>query len=158
MLSIMFLLGFDGLGEELGWRGFALPTLLVKYKALVASIILCFFWAIWHLPYALTLNSPMSRQPFYSFIPGMLVSSILFTWIFNNTKGSILLAILFHAANNITYNVLPKLFPEVHTAGIWNTIVPCLVALLVIFYFGPTHLSKNPETIPKAFGSPKISA
>ncbi len=149
MLSIMFLFGFDGLGEELGWRGFALPTLLVKYKALFASAILCFFWTLWHLPYALTLNSAMSGQPFYSFIPGMLVSSILLTWIFNNTKGSILLAILFHAANNITYNVLPKLFPEVHAVGIWNTIVPWMVVLLVIIYFGPTHLSKNPKNMPQ---------
>jgi CAAX protease family protein len=149
MLSIMFTLGFDGLGEELGWHGFALPTLLVSYKALVASIILCFFWALWHLPYALTLNSAMAGQSFYSFIPGMLVSSILFTWIFNNTKGSILLSILFHAANNITYNLLPRLLPEVHTAGIWNTIVPWFVALLIIIYFGPSHLSKNPENMPK---------
>jgi membrane protease YdiL (CAAX protease family) len=148
MLSIMFMLGFDGLGEELGWRGFALPILLINYKALVASIILGFFWALWHLPYALTLNSAMSGQSFYSFIPGILASSILFTWIFNNTKGSILLSILFHAANNINYNLLPKLFPEVHTAGIWNTIIPWFVVLLVIIYFGPSHLSKNPENMP----------
>jgi membrane protease YdiL (CAAX protease family) len=148
MLAIMFTLGFDGLGEELGWRGFALPALLVNYKALAASLILGFFWILWHLPYALTLNSAMSGQPFYSFIPGMLVSAILFTWIFNNTKGSILLSILFHASNNITYNLLPKLFPEVHTAGIWNTIVPWLVVLLVIIYFGPSHFSKKPENIP----------
>ena len=149
-LSIMFLLGFDGLGEELGWRGFALPNLLIKYKALIASIILCFFWALWHLPYALTLNSAMSGQPFYSFIPGMLVLSILFTWIFNNTKGSILLSILFHAANNISYNLLPKLVPEVRSAGIWNTIVPWFIVLLVIIYFGPAHLSRNPENMPKS--------
>lgn len=145
MLTLLFTLGFDGLGEELGWRGFALPGLLVNYKALVASLILGFFWTLWHLPFALTPNSAMSGQPFYSFIPGMFASAILFTWLFNNTKGSILLSILFHGANNITYNLLPVLFPQAHATGIWNTIVSWFVVFLVIIYFGPSYLSKTPN-------------
>lgn len=145
LLTMMFTLGFDGLGEELGWRGFALPVILIKYNALAASLILGILWALWHLPYALTPGSAMSGQPFYAFIPGILASAILFTWIFNNTEGSILLAILFHAAGNITYNVLPQLFPEIHASGIWNSIVQWFVVIAVIIYSGPSHLSKKPQ-------------
>ena len=75
----------------------------------------------------------------------MFASSILFTWLFSNTNGSILLSILYHAANNITFNLLPKLFSEINNTGIWSTIVPWFAALLVIIYYGPAHFSKKPE-------------
>jgi uncharacterized protein len=143
LLMLMFTLGFDGLGEEIGWRGYALPKLLTRHSALVASLILGALWALWHLPYALTLGSVMSSRPFYSFVPGMLASAILFTWIFNNTKGSILMAIVFHAAGNVTANVLPVLVPGVNDVGVWGTIVQWAVVTTVVVYFGPAHLSQS---------------
>lgn len=106
LLFLLFTLGFDGLGEELGWRGFALPRLLSRYSALIASLILGFFWAAWHLPYALTIGSAISGVPLYMYFFAVMGLSVLYTWIFKHTQGSVLLAILFHAASNTTANIL----------------------------------------------------
>lgn len=106
MLLLLFTLGFDGLGEELGWRGFALPRLLSRYSALMASLILGFFWAAWHLPYAFTVGSAISGVPLYLYFFTVMGLSVLYTWVFKHTEGSVLLAILFHAASNTTANVL----------------------------------------------------
>jgi membrane protease YdiL (CAAX protease family) len=153
LLMLMFTLGFDGLGEELGWRGYALPQLLSRHSALAASLILGVVWALWHLPYALTLGSVMSDRPFYAYVPGMLASAILFTWIFNNTKGSILMAILYHAAGNVTANVLPVLAPGVNHAAAWGMIVQWAAAIAVVLFFGPAHLSKR---IPAVAPDPAV--
>ena len=63
ILFLVFTLGFDGLGEEIGWRGFALPKLLERYSALISSLILGALWAVWHFPYALTEGTFLSCLP-----------------------------------------------------------------------------------------------
>jgi membrane protease YdiL (CAAX protease family) len=63
ILLLIFTLGFDGLGEEIGWRGFALPKLLESRSPLVASLILGALWAVWHFPYALTRGTFLSEVP-----------------------------------------------------------------------------------------------
>ena len=83
---------FGGAWEELGWRGYALPELLSGRSWLTASLILGVLWAAWHLPILITGQIPW---PNLVIIMGM---SIIFTWLFNNTRGSALLAFLFHAS------------------------------------------------------------
>jgi membrane protease YdiL (CAAX protease family) len=111
ILFLVFTLGFDGLGEEIGWRGFALPRLLENRSPFVASLILGALWAVWHFPYALTKGTFLSEVPLYWFFINLLASSIIYTWIFLNTNGSLLLPLLFHAAGNTTSNLLPILPP-----------------------------------------------
>jgi membrane protease YdiL (CAAX protease family) len=111
MLFVIFVLGFDGLGEELGWRGYALPRLQDRRSALVSSLILGFFWALWHLPYRLSAGSALEDIPFLLFLLNLLAQSILYTWLYNNTRGSTLLAILFHAAGNTTSTLLGAVVP-----------------------------------------------
>lgn len=144
LLVLMFTLGFDGLGEELGWRGFALPHLLARFSALSASVLLGAIWALWHLPYALTAGSAMADRPLYEHLLSIVASSVLFTWLFNNTGGSVLLAVLFHAAGNVTFNVLPVLIPGVYASGIWGEIVRWTVVGTVVVIAGPRHLSRKP--------------
>ena len=152
LLVVMFTLGFDGLGEELGWRGFALPRLLERYSALTASLIVGALWAAWHLPYALTDGTAMSGAPFLSFLPGMFAAAILYTWIFSNTQGSVLLAILFHAANNTTYHLLPALVPAAGDTGNMGLIVQWAVVAAVVLIEGPDRLSRivpaRPAVVP----------
>jgi membrane protease YdiL (CAAX protease family) len=143
LLGLMFTLGFDGLGEELGWRGFALPRLLARYSALRASVLLGALWALWHLPYALTAGSAMADKPLYEHLLSIVALSVLFTWLFNNTGGSVLLAVLFHAAGNVTFNVLPVLIPGVYASGIWGEIVRWAVVGAVVVMQGPRHLSRK---------------
>jgi membrane protease YdiL (CAAX protease family) len=110
LLFLIFTLGFDGLGEELGWRGFALPHLQAAQSALVASLVLGIFWGAWHIPYALTDGSALASRPIPLLIVDVVASAILFTWLFNHTGGSVLLAILFHASGNTTHNLLPSVW------------------------------------------------
>lgn len=86
------------MGEELGWRGFALPRLQARMSALSASLILGLLWALWHLPLYLTAGHPLSEVFFGWFLLSILADAILFTWIFNNTRGSLLVVLLFHAS------------------------------------------------------------
>ncbi|HMB61808.1 MAG TPA: CPBP family intramembrane glutamic endopeptidase [Eudoraea sp.] len=143
MFGILFIVGFDGFGEELGWRGFALPGLLLNYNALVSSLFLGVLWAVWHLPFQFAVEGTMSVQSFASFLLGILSTSILFTWLYKNTNGSILLCILFHAAFNLTNMMLPRLLPEADSMGYWNTFSLLSIALIVIIRFGPSQLSKK---------------
>lgn len=87
---------WDGPGsEELGWRGFALPRLQQRYSALTANLILAAFVMAWHLRLVAG-----GRLPLVALL-GTLASTILFGWLYNSTRGSLLLVYLFHAADGV---------------------------------------------------------
>jgi len=134
MLFVIFILGFDGLGEEMGWRGYALPRLQEKRSALTSSLILGFFWAVWHLPYMLSVGSALADKPIILFLLNLLGISIVYTWIYNKTHGSTLLTILFHAVGNITGTLIAAL---VITAGdprvyVFGTGLNWLLAIILL--------------------------
>lgn len=135
ILFLIFILGFDGLGEELGWRGFALPNLLERYSPLLSSLILGALWAVWHFPYALTEGTFLSDVPLHWFFINLLALSIIYTWIFINTNGSLLLPLLFHAAGNTTSNLLPILPPAAPDLRIYyfTIAINCVIAIMVMF-------------------------
>jgi len=81
--------------EEIGWRGFVLPRLQSRRNGLVSSMIVGTIWALWHLPMFFMGNSPVVYWIF------MVSISILLTWIMNNNRGSLFLAVFFHAWINI---------------------------------------------------------
>jgi len=135
ILFLVFTLGFDGLGEEIGWRGFALPKLLEGHSALVSSLILGALWAVWHFPFALTKGTFLSGVPLYWFFINLLLLSIMYTWIFNNTNGSLLLPLLFHAAGNTTSNLFPILPPATPDLRIYyfTIAINCVIATGILF-------------------------
>ena len=91
------------LGEEIGWRGFALPRMQPLHGPLVGSIILGLLWGLWHLPEFMVPtwaessggSSPLAIVKFCIFA---IAVTIVLTWVFNNTKGSVLMAVLVHAS------------------------------------------------------------
>jgi uncharacterized protein len=90
------------LGEELGWRGYALPKLLQRFSPLVASLTLGVLWWLWHLPTFFIAGTPQFRQPVIAFLIMTTAYSILLSWVFLHTRGSVLIATLFHGAINIS--------------------------------------------------------
>jgi membrane protease YdiL (CAAX protease family) len=91
------------IGEEPGWRGFALPRLQQRYGALRGSLILGPLWALWHLPLFLTVWGAFYQRigvllGLFWFILLIMCYTFVMTWLFNNTRGSLFLAILFHSA------------------------------------------------------------
>jgi len=153
LLAPVFVLLFGPLGEELGWRGYALPRLQRNYSALWSSIIVGVLWTFWHAPaYWAPGGSAISGQPvtllaigwYLLFITGL---SILHTWIYNNTKASVLLAVLFHAM--YTSGAVFPLFPDVSLNALnqtvkWAIIPVWVTAVLVIVRFGAARLSRQP--------------
>ena len=96
-----FLLVVLVVGEELGWRGYALPKLLEKLSPLVASVVLGVLWGLWHLPTFVIPGTPQYGHPFAAFVLLTTAYSILLTFLFLHTRGSVLLATLFHGSINV---------------------------------------------------------
>jgi len=84
------------LGEELGWRGFALPRLLENRSALSAGVILGVIWGVWHLPAFILAGTPQNNMSFPLFMIGIVALSVLMTWAYKGTSGSVLAAVLIH--------------------------------------------------------------
>lgn len=87
-------------GEEIGWRGFALPHLQSRSTPLVASLIIGVLWAFWHVPSDITnlnlLTSPSTYIAFLWFLGLTVTGSVLMAWVYNHSGGSLLLMALFH--------------------------------------------------------------
>ena len=96
---------FFGFGEEVGWRGFALPRFQDRFNALTSCIFLTVFWAIWHLPLFFYrpgyLSMDLGGILGWSF--SLLTGSILLSWLFNSTRGSILICAIFHSTIDIVF-------------------------------------------------------
>lgn len=91
---------FSSLGEEFGWRGFLLPVLRERYRPVTASLFVGVFWGLWHIPALwLVLGNSGSSFWVYVLIGGILaavVHSVMMTWVYEKTGGSLLLMIWFH--------------------------------------------------------------
>jgi membrane protease YdiL (CAAX protease family) len=144
LFSTFFILllipGLGGTWEEPGWRGYALPRLQVGLSALLASLILGVLWAFWHLPLMVVGEVPRSDIVF------VISWTVVFTWLFNNTRGSVLLAMLMHAMNNtISGSFIGPMFSGADSvrqgwlyAALW-----CAVAIVLVVVAGPKHLSRK---------------
>lgn len=135
-------------GEELGWRGFALPALQKKHNALTSSLILGVIWTIFHLPLFFTVTgSSQAGSSFISFLLSTMAMTILYTWLYNNTRGSVLVAYLFHAAANTWSQVfsIDHAGPQV---GWILTGMLLLLAVIVLLWSGAENLScKNDKDL-----------
>jgi membrane protease YdiL (CAAX protease family) len=118
--GLFFLFAGGPFFEEIGWRGFALPRLQRLYGPLVGSLILGILWALWHLPLFLVpkWDTPHGSLLDIALFVGWAVAiTIVFTWVFNNTKGSVLMAILAHGSVNTAGAAAYELFPARAVTG-----------------------------------------
>lgn len=134
-----------GIGEETGWRGFALPRLQRGRSALAASLVVAGFWILWHVPAFLYLPTYMKLG--FSVLPGfalgIVAGAVVFTWLYNGTGGSILLAAVGHATLNfVTGSPVgdPMISAAISTAVmIW--------AVVVILVWKPATLAPGPKEV-----------
>ncbi|HUX21664.1 MAG TPA: CPBP family intramembrane glutamic endopeptidase [Spirochaetia bacterium] len=141
ILFVLIFFGGGPLAEEIGWRGFALPRLQSRYGSLPGTLLLGGVWAFWHLPDFLTtaqrggpgsglsllyINLPI-------FVVMVVAMAVIFTWVFNNTGGSLFIAMLLHASIN-TFGNVQALFtaPIVTTTDLPILIAVCATALVII--------------------------
>ncbi len=128
LLVLGFLAGqliLGPLGEELGWRGFALPRLLRRFSPLVASLILGISWGVWHLPSFFVSSLSQSSLAIPVFLFAALCMSIVVTWLYLHTGGSVLISVLFHLMVNSSLNAFGASFN-------WFTLAIAICAALVV--------------------------
>ena len=95
-------------GEEIGWRGFALPRMAARLGLGPASMLLGLIWALWHLPLFLLPGLETSGQSFPAWTMAVIAISVALAWIYWRTGGSLLLVMLMHAAINNTKDIVPS--------------------------------------------------
>ncbi len=142
----LLVLFFSVLGEEIGWRGFALPWLQERFNALTSSLILGLIWAFWHLPLFWLPGGFHQQLPLTWFLLQTISITILYTWVYNATQGSLWIILLLHAASNTAFGVLPML-PEAASGSLrpaWIlNILLILAGALVILINGPKTLTNR---------------
>lgn len=140
---LAYVLFLSVLGEEMGWRGYALPRLQKKLNALAASLIIGVVWGIWHLPQFWMKGNFHQEIPLSLFVMQSIALSVVMTWLYNSTQ-SLLIVHLFHAASNTTLGILPIL--PMDTGGelrpLWIAVgLLWAVAIVIVIVHGPTMLS-----------------
>jgi uncharacterized protein len=140
------------MGEEIGWVGYALPTLQQRVAPWLSAATLGAFWGLWHLPSIFLsrgAQSGFSPVFFTFFLVEAIMTRITWSWVFNKTKGSVLIIALLHAASNGTaIALIPRLFPVTPPGAVLLTLALILVVfpvLIIIFTRG--RLSYKPDRV-----------
>jgi uncharacterized protein len=93
-------------GEEIGWRGYALPRLSLRIGLAPASLVLGVIWAVWHLPLFFIADTTTSGQSFPIYLLSVTALSVAFAWLYWRTGWSLLLVMLLHGAANNTAGIV----------------------------------------------------
>jgi membrane protease YdiL (CAAX protease family) len=142
-----FLVDLISNGEEIGWRGYVLPRLQAKYSALTSTLILGVIWGFWHLPKYLSRWNTVS---FAWFMVHTMAYAVILTWLYNNTKGSLLLVAISHASSNTVGVFMPMastVSSENMSAYIIFVLFEVLTAVIIVLATGAERLSRT-ESVP----------
>jgi hypothetical protein len=147
LVAINFLLVFlvgGPLGEEFGWRGFALPALQARWGWRTASLVLGGAWAAWHLPLFYSNGTVQSHLPFGLYAMSIMASSVVFAWLYNRNRGSLLPVLVLHTAVNAWSMVIPVMvMPDGSNLRPFQLVVGILVLVAVMLLFSPNHRSES---------------
>jgi uncharacterized protein len=128
--GLVFLIG-GPLGEEFGWRSYAVPALGSKMGWRTASLIIGVIWGLWHLPWFFTAGTAQSQMPFLVFMLNILAGAVLFSWLFLQSKGSVIPALVAHTSLNAWAGIL-SIVPSADTSRPY-AVVTGLIAILAIW-------------------------
>lgn len=123
VLPALALALFLGPIEEFGWRGLALPLLQRKFAPFWAGLILGIIWAAWHIPAFLMSGTPQSNWSFIPYFGGVIAISVILTPFFNDARGSLLIAVLYH------FQMMNPIWPD---AQPWDNLLFIAVAVVIV--------------------------
>jgi uncharacterized protein len=130
-------------GEEFGWRGYALPKLQNRMNWRAASLWLGLVWGAWHLPLFFIDGTSQAHIPLALFMLSVVAMSVLFAWLMNHTKGSLMAVLLLHTAINFWSSVVPVLPTEVSYRAYAFVVAIMVVAALWLLTRPAPADSKN---------------
>lgn len=144
LMYLGFILLLGPLPEEIGWRGYLLDRLQVRFSALGASLMLGLAWFAWHVPlffmvgyYARAGGAPDPLR----FGVALLLGAILYTWIHNHTGRSVMAAIVFHFSGNAGGEMIDAAQP----VYLYETYLTIVVVLIVLWLWGAETLTRASE-------------
>jgi uncharacterized protein len=149
LLGIAVFLAFhivpgSALGEEIGWRGYVLPRLQSRMSALSAALIIGPIWALWHLPLWLTGEPGRTPTLYAGFVVSVTALSVVLTWVYNSTEGSLLFVVLLHATYNLPITLaIDDLGSRATVPVLLYFGLLVVAAIVVVIVAGPKHLSRK---------------
>ena len=134
-------------GEEIGWRGFALPRLAARFGLRTASLILGLIWAVWHLPQFYIAGADTYQQSFLVWAPQVVAMSIALAWLYARSGGSLLLVMLMHSAINNSKDIVAS--GAVVPPGVFSLHVPLMswLVLGLLWVAAAYFLAKMPRAL-----------
>lgn len=148
-LLLVFLFVFPGLTEEPGWRGFLQPHLQERHGALTSSVVVGLTWSAWHARSLVTEPERYSGDSFPWFVGYTVAVAVILGWIWNNTRGSVLLAIAGHFGANLVNSFAP-LGSRLDWKIYFGVLGAFSVALALLF--GPRTLARGADRVEPATG------
>ena len=146
LLGTAILIIFTGAtGEELGWRGFALPQLQSRFDALTASILVGLWWGIWHMPGWFMPGQVITPMYVFTFMLGCTVESVFIAWLVNSTDGSVLMASIFHYSMNVSAGLFAAILGLItyEALGLMKALVYSVIVIFLVLRYGRQHLSSK---------------
>lgn len=135
-------------GEEIGWRGYALPRLAARFGLARGSIMLGVIWAIWHLPLFFLRQADTFGQSFPVYLLQVTALSVAIAWLYWRTNGSLLLTMLLHAAINNTKDIAPSLVTTGTNPFTLNASPVSWLTLALLWVCAAYFLVRMPKTEP----------
>ncbi len=135
-LFLLVLLIGGPLGEEPGWRGYALPALQRRFGPLRGTLALGVLWAVWHLPLRLVPGTAQAQVPLTLFIVQTVAVSLILAWIYSGTDGSLTLVVLTHASINTWAGPLRVMPVDAGSIRPYALATGLIVALAVLAVLG----------------------
>jgi membrane protease YdiL (CAAX protease family) len=141
---VLWLVTF-GFGEEIGWRGYALPRLQRDHSALSATLILGVMWVAWHVPAFFYLDTyvNLGLAVFPMFALGVLTGGIVLTWLYNTTGGSVLMVAIWHGVFDF---LSASKASDGYIAALMSAVIMIWAVVIVIVY-KPANLSRQQKHI-----------
>jgi len=137
---------WGGGNEELGWRGLALPYLQERYSAVTSSLLIGVVWTVWHAPSGIVelgLRGWALDLPIYAVI--VIGISIVATWLYNSSGGSVLLTMVFHAGVNGAQALYPVEGMFTTTGEFARFAAWAIVVAVILIIYGPARLSRGTQ-------------
>lgn len=138
-LALLAAFFIAGLGEELGWMGYAIDPLQERLGALRASLLIGVIWAVWHFIPLLEAQRSLEFIAWWSL--ATVAERVIIVWLYNNTGGSVFVAAVFHAMLNLTWQLFPinGSYYDPRTSGL----IAAGVAVIVVIVWGPRTLTRR---------------